>query len=105
MINSLIAYDTAELEKKKALTEAENLVKSKVLSGAQWLKISEEFASKLYTPSLFMRVLLFIFSLIGMSTLIGPVIAIIGNTGRWGFQIISLFIGISIVFFAGSYSG
>jgi hypothetical protein len=99
MINSLIAYDTAELEKKKVLSEAENLYKSKVLSEAQWLKISEEFASKLYTPSLFMRVLLFIFSLIGMSTIIGPIAAIIGSTGRWGHQIISLFIGISIVFF------
>lgn len=72
MNNLFIAYNTPELEKKTILLEAENLYKSKVVSEEQWPKIQEVFATKLYTPSIFIKILLFIVSLIGMLTIMGP---------------------------------
>ena len=90
MINFLIAFDIDLLEKKWVLAKAKDLYRSNLLNEEQWQKISEEFASGIYTPSLFMRVLLFIFSLAGMFTIIGPIGAILGDIGRSGFQILAL---------------
>ena len=98
MINSIIAYNVAELEKKKILSEAEYLYKSKLLSGEQWHNIRKEYASRLYTPSIFMRVLLFIFSLIGMMTIIGPLGALFSDIRESGYRILSLILGILILF-------
>lgn len=99
MIDLLIAYDIAELEKKTVLKEAENLYRSGLLNDDQRQKIGEVYASKLYTPSLFMKVLLFVFSLLGMTTVIGPITAIIGDVGQTGFQFLALFLGICLIFF------
>ena len=99
MIDLIIAYDIAELEKKTVLNEAENLYRSGLLNDEQRQKTGEVFASKLYTPSLFMKVLLFVFSLVGMTTIIGPIAAIIGNVGRSGFQFLALLLGIFLIFF------
>jgi hypothetical protein len=98
MINSIIAYNTTELEKKKVLSEARNLYKSKMLNEEQWQKIREEYSSKLYTPSVFMKILFFIFSIIGMTTIIGPIAAIFGHLGESGYRFISFFLGILIIF-------
>lgn len=98
MINSIIAYNIAELEKKKVLSEAEDLYKSKLLSEEQWHKIRKEYASKLYTPSIFMRVLLFIVSLIGMMTVIGPFGEIFSDIGESGYRILSFILGILFLF-------
>lgn len=99
MINSIIAYSIPELEKKIVLSEAETLYKSKLLSEEQWQKIREEFASKLYTPSVFMKVLLFIFSLIGMITIIGPIVLLMGNIEESGYRFICLLLGSFLIFF------
>jgi hypothetical protein len=98
MNNSIIAYNTAELEKKKVLSEAKNLYKSKMLNEEQWLKIREEYASKLYSPSIFMKILFFIFSIIGMTTIIGPIAAIFGHLSDSGYRCISLPLGILLIF-------
>lgn len=98
MINSIIAYNIAELEKKKVLSEAEDLFKSKLLSEEQWHKIRKEYASKLYTPSIFMRVLLFIVSFIGMTTVIGPFGALFYDIGESGYRILSFILGILFLF-------
>jgi hypothetical protein len=99
MINFLIAFDIDLLEKKWVLAKAKDLYRSNLLNEEQWQKISEEFASGIYTPSLFMRVLLFIFSLAGMFTIIGPIGAILGDIGRSGFQILALLLGIFLILF------
>ena len=98
MINSIVAYNIVELEKKEVLAEAQILYKSQLLNEEQWHKIKTEFASKLYTPSIFMKVLFFIFSLIGMTTVIGPIGAMFSDLGELGYQILSLFLGIFILF-------
>jgi hypothetical protein len=99
MNNLLIAYDMEELEKKKVLSEAENLYKSKLLNEEQRQKIRDEFVSKLYTPSIFMRMLLFIFSLIGMISIVGPIALMMENAEESAYQIMSLLLGISLLFF------
>ncbi|HEY3371920.1 MAG TPA: hypothetical protein VGK10_13780 [Prolixibacteraceae bacterium] len=98
MINFPIAYKVAEVEKKKVLSEAEDLYKSKLLSQDQWHMIKKEYASKLYTPTIFMRVLLFIFSLIGMMTIMGPIVQIFSNIGEPGYRFLSIILGILILF-------
>jgi hypothetical protein len=95
----IIAYNIPELEKKTILSEANNLFNSNILNDEQWNKIKEEFATKLYTPSIFMRVLLFIVSLIGMTTIMGPIVLILGDIGEVGYQIISFILGIAFIFF------
>ena len=99
MINLLIAYDIVELEKKKVLSEAKNLYKSKILSLEQWKKIGEAYHSKLYSPSIFIRILFFILTIIGLSSVSGPIGIIFSNNGLQSIQIISLLFGIVIIIF------
>ena len=99
MINRIIAYKAAELEKKEILSQARDLYKSKLLSEEQWQKIRETYASELYTPSVFMKILLFIFSIIGMSTIFGPITLLIDDAGESVFQIMSFLFGISLLVF------
>lgn len=98
MINSIIAYNSTELEKKKVLLKAEDLFRSKLLDTKQWQQIRKEYASKLYTPSIFMRVLLFIFSFLGMTTVIGPIGAIFSDMGESGYRVLSFLLGILFLF-------
>ena len=98
MSNHIIAYNLPELEKKIVLSEAENLYKSKVVSEEQWHKIQEVFATKLYTPAIFMRILLFIFSLVGMLTIMGPFGLIFGDIGEYGYRFLTFILGCSLLF-------
>ena len=99
MNKSIIAYNFPELEKRNVLSEASNLFKSNVLNEEQWGKIQVEFETKLYTPTVTMRVLLFIISLIGMSTIMGPIALILGDIGETGHQLLSFLLGISLLLF------
>lgn len=99
MINKILAYNTAELEKKRVLEEANTLYKSKFIDEEQWKKIKITYQTDLYTPSFFMRILFFIFSLIGMSTLIGPLFLLFGNIGENGYRFLSFLLGIGLIFF------
>ena len=94
MHNLIIAYNIPKLEKRNVLSEARNLFKSNVLSEEQWGKIQVEFATNLYTPSFTMRVLLFIVSLIGMSTIMGPIGLIVGDVGPSGYRFLAFLLGI-----------
>jgi hypothetical protein len=99
MNNLIIAYKIAKLEKRNVLSEARNLFKSKVLNKEQWDKIQVEFATNLYTPSIIMRVLLFIVSLIGMSTIMGPIGLIVGDVGETGYRLLAFLLGITLILF------
>jgi len=99
MHNLIIAYNIPKLEKRNVLSEARNLFKSNVLSEEQWGKIQVEFATNLYTPSFTMRVLLFIVSLIGMSTIMGPIGLIVGDVGPSGYRFLAFLLGITLLLF------
>lgn len=93
MIKSIIAYNLEELQKKKILAEAKILYKSKVLSEVQWQNIKKAYASKLFSPTIFMRILLFILTYIGLSTMMGPFVLIFGGIGDNFLRIIAPILG------------
>ncbi|MCO6501093.1 MAG: hypothetical protein J5I47_12065 [Vicingus serpentipes] len=97
MIKSLIAYDIEELEKKKVLSSAKNLYKSKILDQAQWEKIKANYTSKLYSPSIFIRILFFILTLIGLSTISGPLALMLNINQFEDLRIAFLFFGIVFI--------
>jgi len=97
MIKSWIAYDIKELEKKKLLSSAKNLYKSKILSEEQWGKIKENYTSKLYSPSIFIRVLFFILTLIGLSTISGPLALILSINDFEDLRIAFLLFGVVFI--------
>jgi hypothetical protein len=98
MINKIIAYNIAELENKKVLIEAKNLYKSKVISQEQWQNINKIYASKLYSPSKFIRVLFFILTLIGLSTVSAPMsLIVIDINSQSAIQIMLFITGVSIM--------
>ena len=99
MIKSIIAFNLAELEKREIVSAASDLYKSKILDEEQLNKIRSEYASKLYTPSLFMKILLFIISLIGMSTIIVPIGLIFTSIGEMGFRFSLFVLGIILIIF------
>lgn len=99
MINSFISYNIDELEKKQILSEAKNLFKSKMINKTQYDKIREEITSNLYSPTLFIRILLFILSYIGMTTVIGPLGMIFSAVGETGYRILAVLLGISLIWF------
>ncbi|MDD4967931.1 MAG: hypothetical protein PHT07_00730 [Paludibacter sp.] len=97
MIESFISYNLDELENHQLLSEAKTLHKSKMINEVQYNKIREEVKSSLYTPSVFMKILLFILSFIGLSTVLAPVNLVFGNIGEIGFRIISVLTGLLLI--------
>ena len=101
----IISYNIDELEKKQILSEAKVLYKSKMINGTQYDKIREEIKSELYSPTIFIRILLFILSYIGMTTVIAPIglmfsaIAEIIKIGDIGFRVLAVMLGVSLIWF------
>jgi len=98
MNRSIIAYDTAELEKTMVLSEAKRLHQSQFIDDDQWSQIKKSYSTNLYTPSFFIRVLLFIFSLFGTTSVLGSIGTILGLVGDSSYQILSLILGILLLF-------
>ena len=97
MIKKLLAYNLEELEKHEILSYAKDLNKSQVISQIQLDEIKDIVKSNLYSPSIFMRILLFILSLIGLSTVLGPVALIMGIDSEVGIRVEAFVVGISIL--------
>lgn len=97
MIKKLLAYNLEELEKHEILSYAKDLNKSQVISQIQLDGIKNKVKSNLYSPSIFMRILLFILSLIGLSTVLGPVALIMGIDSEVGIRVEAFVVGISIL--------
>jgi len=102
MINSLISYNLDELEKKQILSESKTLNKSKMITEIQYDKISKEIKSDLYSPSIFIKILLFILSFIGMTTVIAPIGMIFSAVGETGYRILAVILGVSLIWFTES---
>jgi uncharacterized membrane protein YgcG len=97
MIKKLLAYNLEELEKHEILSYAKDLNKSQVISQVQLDGIKNKVKSNLYSPSIFMRILLFILSLIGLSTVLGPVALIMGIDSEVGIRVEAFVVGFSIL--------
>ena len=88
-----------ELEKKQILSEAKTLFKSKMISETQYDKIRMEIKTKLYSPTIFIKILLFILSFFGMTTIIGPIGFIFSAVGDIGYRILAVLLGVSLIWF------
>lgn len=97
MFKSFIAYNNTELEKKKIVSNAESLYKSKLIGVEQWNEICEAYSTNLYTPNLFMRVLFFILSYIGFATVSMPFGLAFSSLGSEGFQVLFIVLGIALL--------
>lgn len=99
MNNLLISYNIDELEKKQILSEAKALYKTKIITEVQYTKIGEEIKSELYSPTIFIKILLFILSYIGMTTVIGPIGLLFSDVGETGYRILAVILGMSLILF------
>ena len=71
MHSSLIAYSIPELEKNKLLLESGDLFSAGIIDENQWLDIKEAYVSKLYAPSIFIKIPFFVISMIAISASLG----------------------------------
>jgi len=99
MTTSLIAYNLNDLETKAVLSESQNLYKSKLITQDQWFKIREAFKSDLYSPNIFMRVLLFIAAIIGFNSILVPIGITFGSIGEIGYRFLTLIVGLGLLIF------
>ena len=66
MINSIIANDSSELEKKYILSKSRNLFKNGIIDEDQWNTIREDYKTRIYSPPVYIKLPLFIISTIGL---------------------------------------
>ena len=99
MRDNIIAYNIAELEKKCVTNEAKMLYKSGVIDENQWTKIKEQFQSNLYTPTIFIRILLFIVAILGMLSSLGPIAYSFHISERSGIRALTIIMGVAILIF------
>jgi hypothetical protein len=95
----MIAYNKTELEKFAILDESRGLFKSGVLSKEQWEAIQTEYTNPLYSPSLIMKVFLFLITLLALTALMGPLVLIFQGAGLDGIRGIVVFYGIVLITF------
>jgi len=67
----MIAYNPEELKKLEIMDEAHSWYKSGVIDDDQWSIVAQEFSSNLYHPPIWLRVLLFIATIIGVNAGMG----------------------------------
>lgn len=98
-MNKIVAYNQQELENLKLLSHAKKLYKSDVITLEQYETIKNKFKSNLFSPSVFVRILLFVLSLIGFSTIMGPISLILQIDSEIGIQATTFFTGLGILLF------
>lgn len=75
----MIAYNKKELEKLAIVTEAETWFQSGIINPDQWKIIQAEYSSNLYHPPFWLRIILFLATIVGVYSAIGFFISIIIN--------------------------
>lgn len=73
MINSIIAYDISSLEKRKTLSKIKVLYKKGFLKNEQFQIAKKLYTTNIFSPSIFIKILLFIVSYICLSTIVAPI--------------------------------
>lgn len=103
MINSLIAYNIQELNKKRILRGAKKLEQSAILDKVQLDKIKSSYTSNLYCPSIPIRILLFILGLIGLGTFLGSITQLFNTSGETAFRLLAFCLGLVILILMDQY--
>jgi hypothetical protein len=99
MIDSIIAYDIEQLERRKILADARNWHNSLFITDLQKSEIERAFATNLFTPSFFMRILLFLAGFVGLITTMGPLALMFSGVEEGGLRVLSLLLGFGILTF------
>ena len=73
----MIAYNTQELEKLELVNESEKWFKAGIIDSEQWEIIQTEYFSNLYHPPFWLRVILFLATIVGVYSSIGLFASII----------------------------
>lgn len=90
----MIAYDTQALDALDTLETANGWHRSEQLTGAQWQAVQEQNVPKFYTPNLFIRIGLAIFTLILLISSIGLGWLVADTSSQEGMAILSFVFGL-----------
>jgi hypothetical protein len=99
MIESLIAYDLAAVKKKLTLAKIKTWYKGGLINEEQWASMQEPYSSGLFSPTIIMRILLFIATFFGLSTFLGPVALWVGDAGEAIIRITVVIVGAAMLVF------
>ena len=99
MSKQLTAYNPLEVRKKLSLDKIKTWQKGGCLNEEQYGATQETYSSNLYSPNLIMRILMFIGSYIGMTTILGPILLLVGDSGNGAIRMMMFIVGIGIVLF------
>ncbi|MEO9850172.1 MAG: hypothetical protein ABJE80_07280 [Reichenbachiella sp.] len=99
MINKLVAYDLLEVKKKLSLAKAKTWYKAGLVEEEQWKGIQADYPSDLYSPTIFMRILLFVATFFGLSTVLGPILLLVADEGIVAIRIMVFIAGVVMIAF------
>jgi len=93
MIESLIAYNLTDVKKKLSLAKIKTWYKGGLVNEVQLPIIQEAYATKLFSPKIIMRIFLFIATYIGLTSVLGPVVLLIGDAGETAIRLMIVLTG------------
>ncbi len=99
MINTLVAYDIQEVKNKYSLTKITSWFQGGLIDEAQWEASKVRYKTNLFMPSFFMRILLFIATILGISTILGPLVLIFDIDNEVAVRIMLVLVGLVSVLF------
>ncbi len=92
----MIAYDTEWLDALQTSREAKQWRTSSIISDDQYAAIKAKCTTPLYTPNLFIRIALFIFSYIALSGFSGMVFLFVTLIGERGLGVVGILVGVAL---------
>ncbi|UXP32499.1 hypothetical protein N6H18_00725 [Reichenbachiella agarivorans] len=95
----MVAYDLEEVRKKLSLSKIKTWYKQGWINEEQWSVIREQYQTKLYSPSVIMRILLFVVTLIGISTVLTPFAFAFEIDSEIGIRVMMVLVGIASLLF------
>lgn len=98
MISKLMAYELEFLENRFVVKKAKQLLKSGLIKEKELEGIQSHFHSPYYSPSIAIKILLFLAGVFGISTASGPIFLVLSTDSLIGFRVVSLIMGL-VVFF------
>lgn len=96
MISKLMAYDLEFLENRFVVRKAKQLVKSSLLKEEEFESIQSHFHNPYYSPSIPIKILLFLAGIFGISTASGPIFLLLSSNSIEGIRIISFIFGLLV---------
>lgn len=99
MIEHLIAYKIEEIEKLIRVIQIKDWVRLGIITEEQWTIIKEDYSSKLYAPSVYIKLPLFLITLIGVQLLVTLFFGmlIMGLNNDLGMRLIFLLVGTGLI--------